>query len=230
MKRLLLVLAAVFLIAGSAQADIVANWDMYGEPGDQEFTEPAGAADYITAFDMFRGSGLSNGQTGANSLNSTGWGGTDTDDYIEFGFSVADGYEVTLSELWLGTRSSNTGPGTIGVYSSVDDFNTPVYTITQQGKSYSNSIIDLSSLGTITCDFSVRLYEIGNLQADDEGETSDSGTFRITDYYDNGTYTDVQFVGTVAASGGASTVPVPNTVILLGWGLIGLAGIKRKIC
>ncbi|WP_321417734.1 hypothetical protein [uncultured Desulfobacter sp.] len=229
MKRLFLVLAAMILMAGSAQAEIVANWDMADEPGDQEYTEAAGAADYITAFDMVRGTGLSNSYTGNNSLNSNGWGGTDADDYLEFGFSVADGYEVTLSELWLGTRSSNTGPGTIGVYSSVDEFNSSVYTITQQGSSYSNNIIDLSSLGTIPGDFSIRLYEIGNLQADDDGETADTGTFRITDYYYSGSYIDVQFVGTVAASAGTSPVPVPNAVILLGWGLIGLAGIKRKI-
>lgn len=229
MKRLFLVLAAVFLIAGSVQAEVIANWDMSGEPGCQAYTAAGGTADYIEAFNIIRGAGLYP-REGADSLNSKGWKGTDAGDFIEFGFSVTDGYEVKLSELWLGTRSSNTGPGTIGVYSSVDAFSTPVEIITQDGNAYANNIIDLSGLDAITGDFYIRFFEYGDTQADGDGATAGTGTFRITNYDSCSTNTDVQFVGTVATSAAASPVPVPNAVILLGCGLIGLAGIKRKNC
>jgi hypothetical protein len=227
MKRFFLVMATVLLIAGSAQAEIVANWDMSGEPGFQTYTAAGGTLDYIEAYNMARGDGLS-GRSGADSLNSKGWKGSEAGDYIEFGFSVADGYEITLSELWLGTRSSNTGPGSIGVYISVDAFTTPVEILTQEGEVYENNIIDLSGLDAVSGDFYVRLFEYGDIRADGYGATAGTGTFRITNYDSFGTNTDVQFVGTVAASAAVSPVPVPNAVILLGCGLMGVAGIKRK--
>jgi hypothetical protein len=210
---------ALSVFLSSAQAATIAAWDMYGEPGDQLSTDGIDSLN-VTAYDMVRGSGLTPYATN-NAMSSIGWDGINSDDYIEIGFSVLDGYEVTLDELWIGTRSSNTGPGTIGYYSSLDGYTNPFFTSPQTG-SYVNSIIDLSGLGSVTGDFYVRLFEIGDTQADGSGATSGAGTFRITDHYNTGTYTDVQFTGTT------SPVPVPGAVWLLGGGLIALLGIRRK--
>ena len=219
MKKILFLLLCALMLAGTAQADVVASWDMYGQPGNQEYTTGIGSTNII-AQNMVRGAGL-NPASANNSMSSTGWAGTDSDDYFEFGFTVADGYSVTLDELWIGTRSSGTGPGTIGVYTSLDGYTTSIYTIVQDNTNYSNSIIDLSGLGAISGDFFIRLYEIGDTQADGDGATGSSGTFRIADHLASGTYTDVQFVGTV--------VPIPGALWLTGSGLLALVGLRRRM-
>lgn len=220
MNRIIIALALSLFMASAANAATIAAWDMYGQPGDQAYTAGIDSA-YATAFDMVRGADL-NAAGAGNSMSSNGWSGSDADDYFQFGFSVVDGYAVTLNDLYIGTRSSNTGPGTIGVYTSLDGYTNAIYTISQQGTAYSNSIIDLSSLGVITGDLYIRLYEIGDTQADGSGATSGGGTFRITDYYD-GDYTDVSFFGDAATA----AVPVPAAVWLLASGLAGLF-IRRK--
>ena len=219
MKRICVLVTCLMLLAGTAHAELVAGWDMYGQPGDQVST-PGYGAGYVTVADMVRGAGLT-AVSGSNSFNSSGWLGSYDDDYIEFGFSVATGYAVTLDELWIGTRSSGTGPGTIGVYTSLDGYTDPVDTIVQNNTDYSNSIIDLACLGEITGDFSVRLYEVGDLQADGSGATTNSGTFRIADYYDGG-YIDTHFEGAV------SPVPVPGALWLAGSALVSIVGLRRK--
>ena len=223
MKQMIVLFFSMILIgsmSSTAQADIIAGWDMYGVGTVDTVT---GVSDLIevTVYDMSMGDGLS-AYSGSNSFNTSGWGGTDAGDYIQIGFSVADGFEVTLDEFWLGTRSSSTGPGTIGVYTSLDNYTTAIYSITQDDTAYINSIFDLSILGMVSGDFYIRLYEIGDTQADGDGSTSASGTFRITDYYDSGEYTDVQITGTVSA------VPIPAALWLLGSGLIAVFGVSRK--
>ena len=219
MKHLFVFFGIILFITGVANADLVAGWDMLGETGDQESTPGISGAN-ISADDMVRGSDLT-AATASNAFSSRGWDDDDDGDYIQFGFSVDTSYQVSLEELWIGTRSSGTGPGTIGVYTSLDGYSNPIYSITQNNTDYSNSIIDMESLGTITGDFSVRLYEIGNTQADGEGETAGTGTFRIVDYYD-GTYIDTHFEGII------SSVPVPGAVWLLGSTLIAMTGIRRR--
>jgi hypothetical protein len=111
----------------------------------------------------------------------------------------------------------------------VDAFTTPIKIITQKGEAYVNNIIDLSGLDAISGDFYIRLSEYGDTQADGNGATAGTGTFRITNYDSGGINTDVHFVGTVSTSAAVSPVPVPNAVTLLGCGLIGLIGIKKRI-
>jgi hypothetical protein len=221
MKRAVMVLLGILLLAGTANAALVAGWDMAGQPGNQTSVAGRVAVDGITALDMVRGAGLSPSE-GSNSFNSSGWNASNADDYFQFGFSVAEGYSVTLDELWIGSRSSGTGPGTIGVYTSVDGFTNAIGTIVQNNTAFSNSIIDLSVLGTISGDFYVRLYEVGDTQADGSGATASAGTFRIADYYEAGTniYIDTHFEGTV--------VPVPGALWLLGSALIGVVGLRKK--
>ncbi|QDV65154.1 hypothetical protein [Crateriforma conspicua] len=225
MKKQILGFAVAALIvlgsAGSVSAAQLAAWDMYGV-GTVSSVNPAASAAFVTADPMKLGPGL--GTSGAgNALSSSGWGSTDTTDYISMGFTVDAGQAVDLDELIIGTRSSNTGPGTIGVFTNQDGFTSAVYSITQQGTDYANSIIDLSAFSGITGAFEVRLMEIGNTQADGSGNTSNGGTFRVTDYFDNGSFTDVQFTGDVAA------VPAPTGLVaLISLGLCGIVARRRR--
>jgi hypothetical protein len=154
---------------------------------------------FVTTSDMIRGSGLSPSAAG-DSFSSVGWTGEATD-YMEFGINMASGYQASLGTLTIATRSSNTGPGTMGLYSSLDGFATPVTTFTQSGTAFTNSIVDLSSLSGITCSFTLRLKQIGTNSANG-GVTAATGTFRIAEYLFSGVYTDVQIKGTIAPATG----------------------------
>lgn len=159
-------------------------------------------------------------------MNSKGWSGTDAGDYLEFGFSMNAGYEAHLFQLTIATRSSGTGPGTMGVFTSLDNFTNPFEVISQPASTYVNSKIDFSTLAPITGNFLVRLVEIGDTQADGSGSTSGSGTFRVSEYRDaQGTYHNVQFTGAVCE---VTPVPLPASAWILGAGLMGVIGVRRK--
>jgi len=217
---------ALLFTAGTAKADIaypgaIAYWNQYGQTGQQVSTPGTGSSN-ITAIDMTRGVGLLTDSAGANSLNSNGWTGEATD-YIQFGLTIASGYEANLNQLLIATRSSAYGPGTMDLYGSADNFatQTQLTTFTQGNATYLNSIVDLSSMGPITGTYLFRLEEIGTNAANGSTTTS-AGTFRVSDY-NNGTYYYDSINGTVAP------VPIPAAVYLFGSGLAGLVGIRRRM-
>ncbi len=218
MKRILLAVSVFLFLGVNAQAAVIAHWDLYGV-GDIDTVDGLTEQTEITAFDMTLGDGLSIATNTSNALNSKGWNDSDSGNYIEFGFSVTEGYEVSLDALWLGSRASATGPHSMSIYSSIDGYSEAIVTFTLSGTSYSNEVFDLSEiveLQAISGDFVIRIYG--------SDATSSAGTFRITDYYNNGSYTDVQFIGTLSES----AVPVPSAMLLLGSGLVALIGIRRK--
>jgi len=230
MKKLLFIIICfvVLCFAGTARADIaapgaIAYWNQQGQSGQQVSTPGTGSPS-ITAIDMTR-NGLLTDSTGANSLNSNGWV-NDASHYIQFGFSVADGYAANLSQLWIATRSSAFGPGTMGLYGSSDSFTSQslLATFTQGNATYLNSVVNLSGLGAITGTYQFRIEEIGTNAANGSTTTS-AGTFRVSDYSDGlspATYYYDSIIGSVAP------VPVPAAVWLLGSGLVGLVGIRRR--
>jgi len=233
-KRLTTMLAAGLLTmaaASSAYASypisgLIAEWDTYLMSGTEVSLAGTSSVAQISGLTLSRGTGLTaSGAT--NNMGSTGWSGTYADDYFQFSLTVADGYKATLYDLWIGARSSKTGPGTIGFYSSTDNYANAFYSMTMasDGSTYSNEVVDLSSLGSISGSFFIRLYEIDNTQADGSGDTASTGTFRVGDYYDGATFGNIGITGTVAP---VSAVPVPAAAWLLGSGLLGLVGLKRK--
>jgi hypothetical protein len=184
----------------------------------------------VTADNMVRGSGL-DPNAGDNSMNSRNWdeapaaNPSDDLDYIQFGFDVEDGFCVVLDQLIIGTRSSNTGPGTVGVFTNLDGYALPVSTLVQPGDGFLDSIIDLSGLGAVAGAFDIRLIEIGNTQADGDGDTGSTGTFRVVDFLDDNLgFIDTQITGRVIVK----DVPDPGSTGLLGLlALSGLAALRR---
>lgn len=57
-------------------------------------------------------------------LNKTATGSS----YFSFTISAVSGYKFLLQSIALGLRSTNSGPQTWSIYSSVDNFTTPIYT------------------------------------------------------------------------------------------------------
>lgn len=226
-KRLTTMLAAGLLTIAAASSayaypqatELAAEWDTTGKAGTEESIQGIGYKCF-TAGDLTRGAGLI-GNAALNNFGSTGWSGTDAGDYYEFSLSVAAGFKAELDELWIATRSSSTGPGTIGLYSSLDNFSTAIYSITQGAGQYVNSVIDLGINLDCGEDITFRLYEIGNISANG-GTTASTGTFRAGDYYDGATY------GNIGITGDCIPCPVPAAAWLLGTGLLGLIGLKSK--
>jgi hypothetical protein len=222
-----LIAAAVAVAVNPAQAASIVEWDLLGAPGNQASTAASSAATNVTGLDLTRGSGLS-GSGAKNSFSSTGFSGNDAGDYVEFGFSVDAGYSVDLDTLFIGTRSSNTGPGTLGLFSSQDGFSSSLFTFTQSGTAFNNQTVDLSALTGLTGTVNFRIYEIGDTQADGSGATANTGTFRVGAYFENGNFANnLGFSGTVNTLGG-NPVPVPAAVWLLGSAVAGMAGVARR--
>lgn len=211
--------AALVAIAGAASAgtETIAAWDMFGQPGDQAFTAATSSAANVTGDNMARGAGLA-GNAGANSLNSNGWDGLDADDYVTFGFTVGAGFSVDLESLIIGTRSSNSGPGDLGLFYSGDGFSSSLFTFTQSGTNFLNSVVDLSGLTGLTGAVEFRIAALSDTRADGGTGISSQGTFRVVDFFDNGDFIDTQFTGTV--------VPTPGAIAL--FGAAGLAAARRR--
>jgi hypothetical protein len=93
------------------------------------------------------------------------------------------------------------------------------------GTAYSNSVVDLSGLGTVMGDFNVRLIEIGNTQADGSGATASAGTFRVGDYFDGNDFFDVEIRGRTIEK---PSVPDGGSTVILGFLALGGLGVARR--
>jgi MYXO-CTERM domain-containing protein len=213
---------AIALVAGlasAASAEVITSWVNFGQPGDQASSPVGTTAANVTGIELTRGSGL--GVSAANnSFSSNGWDqgdGDDEQDYFSFGFTVADGYSVNLDSFWVGARSSNTGPGFLGLFSSVDGFTTNLFTFTQSGTNFNNVVADLSSLDNLTGTVEFRVYALNEVSANG-GIVGSGGTFRFGDYFDGANFSEMRFEGTV--------VPAPGAMALIGLG--GLVAARRR--
>ncbi|MBX3365609.1 MAG: hypothetical protein KF866_12700 [Phycisphaeraceae bacterium] len=214
--KLSLMIAVVGSACALAGASTIASWDMLGQPGNQAASPGVAAVANVSALSMVRGAGLS-ANAGANSFNSAGWTQEATD-YISFGFSVDAGYSADLTSLIIGARSSNTGPGSMGIYYNGDGFSSPLATLTLLPDNvFTNAIIDLSALTGLTGLVEFRLIQVGNVAANG-GTTGASGTFRVADYFDGSNFIDTQFTGSI--------VPGSASLALLGLG--GFAAARRR--
>lgn len=218
MKKFAFGAVALIAAAGTAAAQVtLVEWDVFGQPGTQ-VTQPATfSGANVTGVDATRfGNSPS---TGGNSFSGNQWsvGG-----YFAFGLTIAPGFVADLDTLYIGTRSSNTGPGLIGLYSSVDGFAAPITTIIQpvttDPNNFVNSAIDLSGLGTVSGNIEFRIVVENNVAANG-GTLAGTGAFRITNYFQGGSFDrNWGITGTV--------IPAPGAVALAG--IAGLVGIRRR--
>lgn len=114
LKQMGAVAALLSVTMSPASAALVAQWDMTGQLGTQVTQAASTVATGITGAVLSRGAGIAATAAG-NSFNSNGWSAQATD-YVSFLFNIAAGQTLTLDNFTVGTQSSATGPGTIGLY------------------------------------------------------------------------------------------------------------------
>jgi uncharacterized protein (TIGR03382 family) len=206
------------VIASFAQAATIASWTLQGTTnGNNASASGSGIAGQTTALNVTRGAGLTaTGTPASNCFSADGWTGQTTD-FLSFGFSVSAGYSVDLTNLFIGSRSSNTGPGSLGLFYSGDGFTTNLFTFTQPtGGAFLNSNIALA-LNGLTGNVEFRIRALNNVSANG-GTTGSTGTFRITNYFNPADTGNFSFTGNV--------IPTPGSLALMGLG--GLVAARRR--
>ncbi|WP_373495797.1 endonuclease/exonuclease/phosphatase family protein [Aquiflexum sp.] len=192
------------------EPEVILNYNFTGEPGDQITTVADLVSNGLTALDFARGADIS--PSGANnSINSSGWD-SGAERYFTFGFTVAPDRLVDLSNLKLGTRSSNTGPKNLALRYSGDNFTSDLANWEQIGTNFNNQNIDLSGLTNLSGDVEFRIVSTSDVSANG-GTVGSGGTLRVTNFFPDNE--GVSFVGIVKNADGV-IVPIivldPNTL------------------
>jgi len=132
-----------------------------------------------------------------------------------FTLTPVSGYQVTLTELTFGSRSTASGPSDLAVYTSSDNYGSAVFSTSLSASPPDGSWLlyetgSLSSVtGTSSAPLTVRLYGYG-------GSSTSSGNWRLDDL-------------TVSYSLTASAVPEPSTyAVLAGLAVLGFAVYRRR--
>jgi len=214
MKKFAFSAVALIAAAGTASAQVtLAEWDVFGQPGTQVTQDATFSGPNVTGIDATRFG--NNPSTGANSFSGNQWS---VGSYFAFAIDIDAGFVADLDTLYIGTRSSNTGPGFLGLYSSVDGFTTPITTFVQPGADFLNHAVDLSGLGTVSGTVEFRVVVENNIAANG-GTLAGTGAFRITNYFQDGSFNrNWGITGTV--------IPAPGAVALAG--IAGLVGLRRR--
>jgi endonuclease/exonuclease/phosphatase family metal-dependent hydrolase len=210
---LLLVFLLWFVPELSAQT--LASWDFTGEPGNQSSTSGNGS-DGIIPLPFSRGTGL-NATAAANSISTSGWSLTDPNDYISFGIAIPAERTVTLDNLMISTRSSNTGPGNLVLRSSLDGFSSNLTSWTQTETNFNNQMISLNSLGQLSGTIEFRIYLLDNVSANG-GLVASTGTFRVGNYSESGVLRPVQLTGNI------DQIEIQEPILLLNYNFEGTPG------
>lgn len=211
-----LALALVAGLATVAHAEVITAYTLFGAAGNETSQSATTVAANVAGLDLTRGAGLTATAAG-NSFSASGWSTDTSSDYFSFGFTVDAGYSVNLENLYIGSRSSNTGPGFLGLFVSTDGFTSSLYTFVQTGTAFTNSIVDLSALTGLTGNVEFRIAALNNTSANG-GSIAAAGTFRVGDHSDGTNFSEFRFNGTV--------VPAPGAFALMGLG--GLVATRRR--
>ncbi len=203
----------------SGASTIITSYTTFGQPGNQAVQPANSPVAGVTGLDMTR-SGV-NPFGAANSFSANGWT-NGTDSYFSFGFTVDAGFAVNLDRFFMGTRSSGTGPGELGLFYSGDNFASSLFSFTQSGTNFTNSDVDLSALTGLTGEVEFRIAPTSTVSANG-GTIAATGTFRIGDYFD-GSFSEVRFTGEVIET---VVIPLPGAAGL-GLAGLGLVAVRRR--
>ena len=217
MKTLLASAAMTAVLALPASAATIVGYTSSNSAGGiAPTTLDAG----VTGLDLNRGTGLS--QASGGTYNSRGWTESNIanalldEDYLEFGFSSSDAYDLTSLDIRY--DRSNTGPSNIELLASTDGFLFgSIFSDSAISASGELNSIDLSSFTNIT-NLTFRLVGWG--------ATTSVGTFDIENAGSLGGE-GIQINGELAV---IAAVPLPAGLPLMlgGLGMLGLARRARK--
>ncbi|AFL85675.1 endonuclease/exonuclease/phosphatase family protein [Belliella baltica DSM 15883] len=195
----------------------LALWDFTGQPGNQAFNSGIGSTN-VNAINFTRGSGIAP-TNAANSISSSGWSISDENDYFSFGLEVEEGFQVTLNQLILATRASNTGPGKLALRSSLDNFSSNITVWDNVGTTFSNQNFELTSLDNLTGTIEFRIYANEDVRADGGSPIASGGTLRVANFSEGGgVFSPVRFLGSV------SEIPAPEPIEFVNWDFTGTTG------
>lgn len=219
-----LLVAIVSLSSTNVLANLI-EYNLAGAAGNQATTAPSLVASNLTGLNLTRSPGLTP-SAGSNSMSSSNWS---VGQFYSFGFTVAPTYQANLGLLEIGTSASNTGPRSFGVYTSVDNFTTPIATINHGDGAvnfgFVNSSINLSSLSALTGTVEFRLRVDSNVRVNSSSTISSAGTARITNFFaPPGPGLPNADTGSFRVTGTVSVVPEPSTLSLL---VVALAVVPR---
>ncbi|MBC7776816.1 MAG: HYR domain-containing protein, partial [Phycisphaerae bacterium] len=182
MKKGLLLAWALFA-AQSAFAQIEA-WELSPQPGNQVSSLATTVGAGINAGILQRGAGVAAAAAGG-SISSNGWFNTNgvpttladaiaNNEYYEFTLPIQNCYRADITTVQIVLRSSNTGPNTATLRSSIDGFTADLGTANVTAASVLNTFnVNINgNMGTIT----FRLYGYGNAVS---GSPGTAGTMRI---------------------------------------------------
>ncbi len=229
--RYVFLFAAAYICIGSEASlgTIVASWDLDGNTGTETSVAASVGPTGVTGQSITRGSGLDAGSasgTTADGFNTLNWDDGTSNEYVTFGFTVDSGFTVSLDSLLIRTSTTNSGPGTLGLYYNGDSFADAIYTFNQSNSDIIDHSIDSSTssiddLTNLIGSVEFRIYQIGDTQADGDGTTVASGAFRLFNHDPAGS---IQFNGTVAA------IPEAGPMLLgtLVCSLVGLSYASRR--
>lgn len=212
MKRLFLVLAAMILMAGSAQAyEVNYGWEDGGTIlGNYHPITATNVTEYA--------------HSGSSSLKLVD-GGVDTPQaYVGWINGLTDG-DVVTAGFWVYDTTLDQSPsGRIWGHYTNDETDIDSFISSASGN-YSYG--DVSGWNYL--EYTWTYDSAGNTQSGFVIEARTYSNAGDTIWIDDLTITAPD-TAVILTPETASAVPVPNAIILLGCGLIGLAGIKRKTC
>ncbi len=222
LAKLLLGLAC----ASPLSAGVVVSYDMSTLSGSTASVAATSKDAHLqTATDITRGPGLTV-QSGSGVFSSGSWStassvnpATSTD-YLDFSFTAANGYQLSLTSLTLKVAGSNTAPNTLAVYYSANGFASATLadtnkTITATNNATPNNFTYTLSSVTGTS-FEFRIYGFGATGVDGTSGSSGSGSLRFDDIIVNGSLT-------------ATAVPEPSTyAALAGLAALGAGWWRRR--
>ncbi|MFK7895748.1 MAG: PEP-CTERM sorting domain-containing protein [Myxococcota bacterium] len=225
---LLALIACTFLFAGAAQSATIASWDIAGSDGNTASfvtPNPGTIATDLTPNGVTPWAGGFCCFTAASDWGTSGVA-PDLAKYFSFSAGADTGFSITFEDISL-SLFRGAGGGVHGaeqwqLRASHDGFSSAVAAFDISASASDEQVlfsnIDISSVGTHTGIVEFRLYGFNYTNPSDfSGLGNQAGTFPLT-----GTGTDLIIEGAIGV------VPEPNTTLLTGLGLAGLALSGRR--